>query len=340
MTRRLPAEWEDQDGVLLAWPHEKTDWAPMLDEVEAVYADIIRELTRFERVILIVANIKAVTRKLSAAGIPLDRIRLHQAPTDDTWARDFGPITVMEHGRPVLLDFTFTGWGEKFSALRDNAVTMSLVEQGVFLAPCETLDLVLEGGGIESDGNGTLLTTTECLLNQNRNPHLGQAEIEAELYRHFGVERILWLDHGYLAGDDTDAHIDTLARFAPNDTIIYQACTEPDDEHYGVLQAMARDLQAFRSASGQPYRLLPLPWPCACYDEKGERLPATYANFLVINDAVLVPVYDDPADDKALAVISEAFPDRETIGINCWPLIRQHGSLHCVTMQLPRGVLR
>lgn len=339
MKRRLPAEWAAQDGVLLAWPHAQTDWAPLLAEVESVYVALVAAITRFERVVLIVADEAAVTARLQAAGVDRERVSLYRVPCDDTWARDFGPITVIDDGRPRLLDFTFTGWGGKFDARRDNAVTSALAAQAAFAAPVTTIALILEGGGIESDGAGTLLTTAECLLNPNRNARLDRAAIEAELRRHFGVQRVLWLENGGLAGDDTDSHIDTLARFAPDDTIVYQACQDAGDENFAALQAMAAELQALRRSDGRPYRLLALPWPRPCYDGD-QRLPATYANFLVINGAVLAPTYNDPADAAALSVIGQAFPGREVIGIDCRPLIRQHGSLHCVTMQLPQGVLR
>jgi agmatine deiminase len=256
-------------------------------------------------------------------------------PTNDTWARDFGPITIEENGVPVLLDFTFTGWGEKFAAEKDNAVNRKLLAAGAFGATAlRTVDLILEGGSIESDGQGTLLTTTECLLNPNRNPHLSREQIEERLQTELGVKNILWLQHGHLIGDDTDAHIDTLARLCPDKTIVYVACDDPEDEHFASLKAMEKELEQF---SG--YRLLPLPWPGAKYDSAGQRLPATYANYLVINGAVLVPTYNDPADSEALEVIGKAFSDREIIGIDCSTLIRQHGSLHCITMQIPKGVI-
>ncbi len=203
----------------------------------------------------------------------------------------------------------------------------------------ETPGLILEGGSIESDGRGTILTTAECLLSRNRNPHLDRGGLERELSQRLGVDRVLWLEHGYLAGDDTDSHIDTLARLAPDDTILFVACDDRTDEHYGALACMRTELERLRTRDGRPYRLLPLPWPQARFDEEGQRLPATYANFLVINGAVLVPTYDDPADAAALAAVEQAFPDREIVGIDCLPLILQHGSLHCVTMQLPKGVL-
>ncbi|WP_136064038.1 agmatine deiminase family protein [Pontiella sulfatireligans] len=314
--RRLPAEWEPQDAVLLVWPHDQTDWRPMLAEAQKTFGTIAEAIERFQPVIRVQPDAWNI-------------------PPDDTWARDFGPITIEEDGRPVLLDFTFNGWGEKFTADKDNAVTRSLHAAGAFgTTPLRTVDLVLEGGSIESDGAGTLLATTECLLNPNRNPHLSKEQIEEQLKAELGATNILWLENGFLAGDDTDAHIDTLARLCPDQTIVYVACDDPADEHYAPLKAMERELQQFHN-----YRLLPLPWPSAKYDADGERLPATYANYLVINGAVLVPAYNDPADAGALEVIEKAFPGREIVGIDCSTLILQHGSLHCVTMQIPKGVL-
>ncbi len=329
----MPAEWEPQDAVLLAWPHEQTDWADYLDEVREVYDQIIRAIIRFERVILVAPNPSELQGRW-----PDDRVKIQSVPTNDTWARDFGPITVMEAGRLRLLDFRFSGWGDKFTADLDDRVTRNLHNQGVFGdTPLSSIDLVLEGGSIESDGQGTILTTSTCLLNPNRNPDLNRQEIERQLQLTLGAQRVLWLEQGHLAGDDTDAHIDTLARLAPGDTIVYVQCDDPEDEHYATLKAMEAELQALRTQDGKPYRLLPLPWPAAKVETDGHRLPATYANFLIINGAVLVPVYNDPCDSQALDVIAQAFPNRKIIGIDCSVLIRQHGSLHCVTMQLPQG---
>lgn len=314
--RRLPAEWEPQDAVLLAWPHEGTDWAPVLAAAQKTFHEIISTIERFEPVLLI-------------------RPDAYDIPTNDTWARDFGPITIEEDRKPVLLDFTFNGWGGKFAAEKDNAATWMLQTKGAFgNTPLRIINFILEGGSIESDGEGTLLTTSECLLNPNRNPSLSKDQIEERLKAEFGAREILWLNNGYLAGDDTDAHIDTLARLCPDKTILYVACDDPSDEHFAPLQAMQDELRQFAG-----YRLLPLPWPKAKYDAQGNRLPATYANYLVINGAVLVPTYNDPADTAALEVMGKAFPDREIVGIDCSTLILQHGSLHCVTMQLPAGVL-
>lgn len=339
-TARLPAEWEEQDGVLLAWPHEATDWKPYLTKVRETIAQIIAEASHHARVLLVTEFPESARHFLKATPANLERVRFVPAASDDIWARDFGPITILENGQPVLLDFEFNGWGGKHRAHLDNAITRTLKEHGVF-GPTHVrpIHLILEGGSIDCDGHGTLLTTAACNANPNRNVHLGAAEIGQAFQRFLGISRILWLHHGYLAGDDTDSHVDMLARFAPHDTLIYQSCDDASDEHFAELAAMASELQAFRTLAGQPYRLLPLPWPSARHDGEGRRLPVSYANFLVLNSAVLAPVYGDPRDTQALTVIGKAFPGRKVIGINCSTLILHRGSLHCVTMQLPRGIL-
>ena len=343
MHQRLPAEWEPQSGVLLTWPHPGTDWAPVLSRVEPVFVRIGREVTRFERRLGACHDEDRrahVAARLAEADVDLSRVVLAVVPSDDTWARDHGPITVYRGGRPAVLDYVFNGWGGKFEATLDDQIPSRLAGCGVFgHAACEVQDLVLEGGSIEVDGGGTLLTTRQCLLNPNRNPGLGQAEIEARLRTALGVTRFLWLSHGHLEGDDTDSHVDTLARLCDPRTIAYQSCDDRADPHHENLAAMAEELRAFRTAGGDPYRLLPLPWPRPCLAEDGRRLPATYANFLIVNDAVLVPTYDDPADRHALARLEDVFPDREIVGVPCRALVEQGGSLHCLTMQLPEGLL-
>ncbi len=339
MNIRIPAEWEPQDGVLLSWPHPATDWSDRLPEVLATYTELIRQISRFEKVLVAAPEPGQVQTYLSDAGLDLSRIIFCQVETNDTWTRDYGPITVLVNDQPVLLDFGFNGWGLKFSANLDNQVTQQLKQQGVLLPRTNIIGLVLEGGSIESDGCGTIMTTSQCLLSPNRNPQLTRQDLEGAMQSLFGAQRVLWLEHGHLEGDDTDAHIDTLARLCPHDTIVYVACDNPADPHYTGLQQMEQELKQLTTASGSPFRLLALPWPEAKYDTTGNRLPASYANYLVINDAVLVPTYQDPVDNGALAMIALAFPGREIIGINCLPLIEQHGSLHCVTMQLPVGVV-
>ncbi|MBX2889787.1 MAG: agmatine deiminase family protein [Saprospiraceae bacterium] len=336
-TRRLPAEWEPQSAVQLTFPHANTDWADVLDEVLPCFVNIAETISHFQKV-LIVCESMASTKRLLKNAVQ-ENLLLVECDSNDTWARDHGGITVFENGKPLVLDFVFNGWGLKFAADKDNLITRHLHNNGVFNAYIQHGGIVLEGGGIESDGRGTLLTTAECMLSPNRNPHLSKSQIEAQLKDLFGLARVLWLHHGYLAGDDTDSHVDTLARFCTPDTIAYIKCPDPEDEHFEELQKMEAELQTFRKTDGSPYRLVALPWPDACYDEQGQRLPATYANFLLINGAVLVPTYRVAQDAEALEVLKTVFPAHQIIGIDCRPLILQHGSLHCVTMQYPAGVV-
>jgi len=341
-TRRLPAEWEPQSGVLITWPHAQTDWASRLHAVEPVFAAIGATIARHESLLVVCqdADHRAqVLSHLTEAGADLDRVQLGIAPADDTWARDHGPITVLEDGQPLLLDFVFNGWGGKFPADQDNLLTRNLAAQGRFgTVPVQEIDLVLEGGSIESDGAGTILTTRQCLLTPTRNPGLSEEAIEQRLREHLGAARVLWLSHGHLEGDDTDGHIDTLARFCDASTIAHVNCEDPRDSQHAELARMAEELRQLRTAEGEPYHLIPLPLPAPVFAD-GQRLPATYANFLVINDAVLVPVYEDPADAVALDRLGAAFPGRTVVGIDCRELIHQGGSLHCLTMQFPNGVL-
>lgn len=339
----LPPEWAPQSGVMLTWPHAHGDWTDELDTVEPVFAAIAREVARREKVLIVCFDAdhrKHVRARLSQAGVASDRVVLSISASNDTWARDHGPITVLCRGKPALFDFGFNGWGGKYAAALDDAITRQLYRDQVFSGvPLETIDFVLEGGSIDVDGSGSLLTTRRCLLASTRNPGLTPAQIEKQLDELLGLNRILWLDHGFLSGDDTDSHIDTLARFCDVHTIAYTSCDDPADEHYLELKEMERELRRLRAADATPYRLVALPWPRPKYDRSGRRLPATYANFLIINGAVLVPTYDDPADDLALTRLGECFPDRRVVAINCLPLIHQFGSLHCITMQLPQGVI-
>lgn len=336
---RLPAEWEPQAGAQLTWPHAESDWTPVLDEVERCFIAITREIALREAVLLVCDDPERVRRLLDLEGVPLSQVRFRKALSNDTWARDHAPLTVYEDKRPRLCNFTFNGWGGKFPATRDDALSRALHEQGAYGdMAMASYDFVLEGGSIESDGAGGLLTTEGCLLNPNRNPGMTRSQIENVLCNSLGVTRVLWLQHGRLEGDDTDGHIDMLARFCGPNTIAFVACGDPHDAQYGELSLMRSELEEFRNAEGNPYRLVSLPMPDACYDAQGSRLPATYANFLVLNDAVLVPTYAVPQDAQALATVQTCFPDRTVVGVDCRILIVQHGSLHCVTMQFPEGV--
>ena len=312
----MPAEWEPQSAVQLTWPHEATDWAPILPEITAVYEEMAREIKKREPLIIV-----------------------DDIPHNDTWARDHGFITVEEDGQLILLDFCFNGWGEKFEAGLDNQINKHLFDKGIVKGQYEPhLDFVLEGGSIESDGKGTVFTTTCCLMAPHRNQPLTQQEIEARLKEYLGAERIVWINHGSLIGDDTDGHIDTLVRICPDDTLLY---TGGDDDHPDLAR-MEEELKTLRTLDGRPYRLLKLPLPRPIYEKvqsskfkvQSERLPATYANYLVVNGAVLVPTYNQPdLDAEAMRIIQQAFPDREIVGIDCCAVIKQHGSLHCCTMQ-------
>lgn len=347
---RLPAEWEPQSAVLLAWPHAGTDWAERLDEVEETYVALVEAIARFETALVVVADddLEAYARaRLASARIDMDRVRFVQADYDDTWLRDTGPVTLVsdDGGTPRfrLLDFRFTGWGGKFEAGRDDALVAQLQDAGLFRAAERTpVDFALEGGAIDSDGAGTLLTTWQCL--HQRHPRADRETLSARLREWLHQDRVLWLEHGHLEGDDTDAHIDTLARFATPRSIVYQGCDDPADSHFGPLQAMAAELAALRTRDGAPYRLFALPWQQPIHDRDGRRLAASYANFLVVDGAVLMPAYgatdeERAIDARAAQVLAEAFPDREIVPVPCRPLIWQNGSLHCVSMQLPQGSL-
>jgi agmatine/peptidylarginine deiminase len=342
---RFPAEWEPQSAVLIAWPHQDTDWGPRLAEVEETYVALVAAIVRFQTAAICVADDDLQTyaeARLRSARIDMDRVRFVAVEYDDTWLRDSGPVTLQAVGandnRFHLLDFRFTGWGGKYEANRDDRLIEALDAQSLFAdAERRQIDFALEGGGIETDGAGTLLTTWRCL--HERHPDTTREALTAKLSQWLEQDRVLWLDHGYLEGDDTDAHIDTLARFAAEDAIVYQACDDVNDSHYEELQAMASELAALRMKNGHPYRLFPLPWAKPIVDD-GRRLAASYANFLIVNGAVLMPVYGDTeADAEAQRVLAEAFPGREIVTIDCRPLIWQNGSLHCITMQLPAGVL-
>ena len=336
----FPAEWVSQSGIQLTWPHAETDWAYMLTEVRSCFTAIAREIAKRELLLIVTPEPEEVRKQISAT-VNMENVRFMECETNDTWARDHGAITLLDADGLSLLDFTFNGWGLKFASDKDNLITRQAVEAGFLNGRyVNRLGFVLEGGSIESDGQGTLLTTSECLLSPQRNGRLNQVEIEEYLKSTFHLQKVLWLDHGYLAGDDTDSHIDTLARFCSTDTIAYVKCDDKEDEHYQALLAMEEQLKTFRTLAGEPYRLLALPMADKI-EEDGERLPATYANFLIMNEVILYPTYHQPANDqKAREVLQQAFPGHQIIGIDCRALIKQHGSLHCVTMQYPLGVIK
>ena len=330
--KRVPAEWEEQDAILMVFPHERTDWVDDFTRAQRVFLRMASSISATQKLILICDNVEK-TKQLFCYH---DRISFVQLPTNDTWIRDFGPISIYHDSTRELLDFTFNGWGDKYEASLDNEVTKALHTKWYFmLSSLHSDSFVLEGGSIECDGEGTLLTTTQCLLNPNRNPKLSKQEIEEKLTSTLGIKRFLWLEHGFLEGDDTDGHIDTLARFIDNESIVYVSCEDPEDIHFKELAKMKKELEGFKTSQGKPYRLIPLPLPQAKYKED-QRLPATYANFLITNRSILLPIYNDPLDQKMIKCFKNLFPNREIIPIDATRLIEEGGSIHCSTMQVAK----
>ena len=357
----LPAEWEPQSAIMLTWPHADTDWKQYLRQITNTYLELSEIITRFEHLLVVTPIVESTHKMLSERLSPeqMKRVLLFEIDSNDTWARDHGPITLISRNKqnsfivPIhLLDFKFNGWGEKFAWQKDNAINLQLYYQGAFDAALENhTGFVLEGGSIESDGKGTIFTTSQCLLAPHRNQPFTKDDIDRQLKNFFHARQVVWLDHGNLVGDDTDGHIDTIVRVAPHDTLLYVGCDDPEDEQYEDFQALEKQLQKLFTFEGYPYRLLKLPMPDAIYDEgdrlttdknsQGDRLPATYANFLILNGAVIYPTYNQPEkDEEAKRQIRLAFPDREIIGVDSLTIIRQHGSIHCLTMQLPKGAVR
>lgn len=340
----LPSEWHPQQFVQLTWPHKDTDWAPYLEEITQTMVEIAEAITRYEDLV-VATQIPDETRKhleekLSAQ--QMARVTIVECPTNDTWARDHGAITLLEidksqnHKTTKCLDFRFNGWGEKFEAEKDNLITRCLHKADILKGELiDNDDFVLEGGSIESDGEGTIFTTSQCLMAPHRNQPMSQAEVEEELKKRLHADQIVWLNHGNLIGDDTDGHIDTIVRICPDDTLLYIRSTDPTDPQHEDFMQLQDELLRLRTRSGAPYRLWGLPMPRPCYYDD-EQLPATYANFLVINGAVLVPTYNQPdLDQEACNTIACAFPGRDIIPIDSRIIIRQHGSIHCLTMQYP-----
>ena len=327
--KRLIAEFEKQSFTQIIFPHEQTDWAPYLDEAQATFVNIINAITKYQKCLVVSYDVAAVKSRFA----PNENLFFVEYTCDDTWARDCSALSLEEDGESKLLDFTFTAWGGKFEASRDNLMSQNLAS--FYSAPLEKCDFILEGGGVESNGEGLILTTSECVLNANRNATYSAGEIEKKLKEYFGAKDILILNNGYLSGDDTDSHIDTLARFVSKDTIMYVKCEDKADEHYEALRLMEAEL--FELAKKHSLRLVALPMADALYYDE-ERLPATYANFLFVNGAVIVPTYGGSQDAVALEIFKETFSDLDIVGVDCSVLVRQHGSLHCVTMNFASGI--
>lgn len=339
---RFPAEWEPQAAVVIAWPHHSGDFVN-LQAVEGNYQAFAAAISRFEPLVIVCKDAQhqeLIQNQLS--GHVGDNVRYVQADYNDIWLRDTVFLTMQwEHPKAKLqmVNFRFNGWGNKYPHAADDALNLALFAHPIFKGhPTATVDLVLEGGSVESDGLGAVMTTKNCLFNPNRNPDLSHDAIAGQVQNYLGAKRILWVEQDNLAGDDTDAHIDTLARFCDANTIAYTSCDDPGNDHYQSLKNMEAQLKAFRTEAGEAYKLVALPLPRPIADEDGKPLPANYSNFLIINGAVLVPVYDDPMDQVAMERIAGCFPDREIVAVPARALVHQYGSLHCASMQVPAFV--
>ena len=333
-------EWTPQEAVLMAFPNHNTDWDYILDEAQEQYRRIIDAFTKESiHVVLICDDVESTALLLQNCNQEL--ITYVKLDYNDTWTRDYGPLTVIKDERLRALDFGFNGWGLKFASDKDNLVNLHLMEKHLISKSTyrNHRAVILEGGSVETDGEGTILTTSRCLCSPNRNGGLSKAEAAEMLCENLGADHILFLDYGALEGDDTDSHIDTLARLAPGNIILFTGCRDMDDPQFEELLKMRAQLTMFRNSEGEPYNLIELPLPDAIFDEDGQRLPATYANYLITDKVIFIPTYGQPANDHLAAqTIRIAFPEHKVVGVDCTTLIKQHGSLHCATMQIPVGL--
>lgn len=335
MTIQFLPEWHPQSAVLLTWPHQHSSWVSYLPEIEQTYIDMANAIATHQQLLINCydeQHQQHIQQLLNA--LPAQNVRYFIVPTNDTWARDYGPLSVLKNGQLQLVNFAFNGWGGKYAHDLDHQAVSKLEQLHAFQYPVTHLTFILEGGGVETDGLGTLLATERCLLAKTRNPQLNKEQFEQILKPELGIKHFLWLKHGYLEGDDTDGHVDMMARFVDPQTICYIHCDDKNDEHFAELNALFQELKNLRNQNGNPYRLIPLPFPKARIDDEGKRLPLSYANFLIINHAILMPIYNDTADQTAIAQIKTCFPNREIIPIDASILIQQYGSIHCATMQI------
>lgn len=341
----LPAEWEPHTATWLAWPHNRETWPSVFPAIAEVYVEMVAALHRHERVCICINDAdtaRRVRERLAAAGVDCATVGFFRVPTNDAWIRDFGPLFVTRHaasdgadGRPgglCLTNWTFNAWGGKYPPWDlDDAVSRRLADR--LGLPLVTPGIVLEGGAIDVNGRGMALTTEACLLNPNRNPRLTRAAIEQALRDYLGVRNVGWLGDG-IVGDDTDGHVDEVARFVDPTTVVCAVEDDPGDPNYAPLQDNLRRLQAMRDQEGRPLHVIRLPMPAAV-EHDGQRLPASYANFYVANAVVLVPTFGQAADQKALAIMRTVFPGRRVCGIPSADLAVGLGGVHCITMQQP-----
>lgn len=323
--KRSIAEWSEQELLMLALPHENTDWKPYLNDILNAYEIFVGAVSKFQKVLLIAPDERIFKQKFAK----FKNTEFFKCPTNDTWIRDYGAIDIWENERLVSLDFTFNAWGGKFESELDNSVNSRLFGEH-FKTHLREIALILEGGSVEFNGAGVMMTTTKCLLNANRNAHLSQNELEKKLKEIFGIHTIIWLENGFIKGDDTDSHIDTLARFIDENTIAHCVCEDEKDEHFLPLNLMKKELEKTN------FKLLPLPLPKPKFYGE-QRLAATYANFVFINGALIVPSYDDENDEKVREILARALPNRQIIPVPAEVFLRQSGSLHCACQNRFKG---
>ncbi len=332
MTKTLPPEWAAQEAVLLAWPQADSDWSPWLQAIETCYVAMAQAIAPHQRVIILCQD--GLHQQHIQSQLPSsDAISLYPVPYSDTWIRDYGPITVLDDKQIHHWDFQFNAWGNKYHNQHDNQVNAQLAQQGI-LKNLSPVDFILEGGAIETNGQGDLLMTRSCTF--ERNPNIQERSFAEAMQTHFQIKKIHCLDLPLLDWDDTDGHIDTLARFAGPNEIVYLRSEDAQDPYYSVLVDLEKQLQSLRNQQGKAFHLTPLPMTAARHNKDGQRLPTSYANFLIINDAVLAPTYHDEADEEALNVLAQSFPKRTIIAIDASVLVEQFGSIHCATMQIPK----
>lgn len=335
----FPAEWSQQEAVILSWPHNERTWPVQLDAVQNTYLQIIKELAGLQRIWLLVgsASVAHNVKELCAAQkIPHSHVEFLEFQTDDAWVRDYGPLFVFDEEKmPHILKWQFNGWGEKYDErgyVFDNLIPHKISQ--FCQVPVVEFDFILEGGSLDSNGCGTILTSKSCLLNHNRNAQFSMQEIETVVKKCFGATNLVWVDDG-VVGDDTDGHIDDVARFIDPQTIVCVSEEDPQDENYLILQDVHRKLAESTDQNGKPFIIKALPMPDPVFFE-GQRLPASYANFLITNHKILVPTYRCPKkDEAALALLQQCFPARQVVGIDCTDIVYGLGAIHCLSQQVP-----
>ena len=334
----FPAEWHPHTATWLSWPHKEESWPGKIGTIYPPYCQFIKEVSQGEMVCINVVDERMqafATKHLLDAGVDLSRIRFFIHPTNDAWCRDHGPaflINPKAEQQKVIVDWGYNAWGNKYPPFDLDDVIPSLIGTA-YNIPVYHPGIVMEGGSVDFNGKGTILTSTACLLNKNRNPHLSQKEIENYLYDYYGAEQVLWLGDG-IVGDDTDGHIDDITRFVNEDTVVTVIEDDANDENYHLLKENLDTLQTLRLLDGKQLNIIELPMP-AVVEYEGQRLPASYANFYIANNVVAVPTYRDKNDDRALTILASCFPDRKVIGIDSTDIIWGLGSWHCLSQQEP-----